>query len=65
METTKRSSGPSTTSCWAGGGAGVGLGKEVQMMLGKDCAVRAIEVRDGINHMMETFGDICNNVDVD
>ncbi|KAK8003533.1 hypothetical protein PG989_003252 [Apiospora arundinis] len=48
-----------------GEGAGAGLGKEVQMMLGKDCAVRAIEVRDGLNHMMETFGRVCNNVDVD
>ncbi|KAK8035433.1 hypothetical protein PG993_010428 [Apiospora rasikravindrae] len=45
--------------------AGAGLGKEVQMVLGKDCAVRVIEVRDGLKHMMETFGDVCNNVDVD
>ncbi|KAK8058248.1 hypothetical protein PG994_008696 [Apiospora phragmitis] len=38
---------------------------EVQMVLGKDCAVRALEVRDGLNHMMETFGEVCNNVNVD
>ncbi|KAK7934786.1 retinol dehydrogenase 8 [Apiospora marii] len=48
-----------------GEGAGAGLGKEVQIMLGKDCAVRAVEVRDGLNHMMETFGEVCNSVDVD
>lgn len=48
-----------------GEGPGAGLGKEVQMMLGKDCAVRAVEVRDGLDHMMETFGEVCNNVDVD
>lgn len=47
-----------------GEGAGAGLEKEVQMMLGKDCAVRAIEVRDGLNHMIETFGEVCNNVDL-
>ncbi|KAK8065404.1 hypothetical protein PG997_012151 [Apiospora hydei] len=48
-----------------GEGAGAGRGTEVQMVLGKDSAVRAVEVRDGLDHMLETFGDICNNVDVD
>ncbi|KAK7954242.1 Retinol dehydrogenase 8 [Apiospora saccharicola] len=48
-----------------GEGAGAGLGREVQMMLGKECAVRAIEVRDGLNHMLETFGEVCNGVDLD
>ncbi|KAI1488477.1 hypothetical protein F5X96DRAFT_645348 [Biscogniauxia mediterranea] len=48
-------------------GEGVGKGRESEMMLplGVDMAVRAIEVRDRIDHMMEVFGDICNNVNVE
>ncbi|KAK6075756.1 retinol dehydrogenase 8 [Seiridium cupressi] len=48
-----------------GEGIGVGREKEVQLVLGKDCAVRAVEVRDSLDHMMEVFGDVCNNVDID
>ncbi|KAI1881633.1 hypothetical protein JX265_000459 [Neoarthrinium moseri] len=48
-----------------GEGAGAGKEKEVQMILGKDCAVRLGEVRAGFDHMMDVFGEVCNNVDVD
>lgn len=47
-----------------GQGVGKGLEKETQMVLGRDCAVRVGEVRDGLDHMMTVFGDACNNVDV-
>ncbi|KAI0880497.1 putative short-chain oxidoreductase [Annulohypoxylon maeteangense] len=48
-------------------GEGIGKGHENEMMLplGVDMAVRAHEVRDSIDHMMDVFGDICNNVNVE
>ncbi|KAI1207822.1 putative short-chain oxidoreductase [Annulohypoxylon truncatum] len=48
-------------------GEGIGKGREKEMMLplGVDMAERAWEVRDSINHMMDVFGDICNNVNVE
>lgn len=48
-----------------GEGVGSGRQQESQMILGKDCAVRVGEVRQGLDHMMEEFGDICNSVDID
>lgn len=48
-----------------GEGLGVGKEREVQMVLGKDCAVRVGEIQAGLEHMMEVFGDVCNNVDID
>lgn len=48
-----------------GEGVGAGREKEVRMVLGKDCAVRVGEVQDSMKHMMDVFGDICHNVDVD
>ncbi|KAF3012971.1 hypothetical protein E8E14_004168 [Neopestalotiopsis sp. 37M] len=48
-----------------GEGVGKGCEKEVRMVLGKDCAVRVGEVQENLQHMMDVFGDICNNVDVD
>jgi hypothetical protein len=38
---------------------------EVQMVLGKDCVTRVDQVRTGLEHMMDVFGDVCNNVDLD
>lgn len=48
-------------------GEGIGKGREKEMMLplGVDMAVRAQEVRDSIIHMMDVFGDICNNVNIE
>ncbi|KAI0129166.1 hypothetical protein BJ170DRAFT_362289 [Xylariales sp. AK1849] len=48
-----------------GEGVGAGKEKEVQMVLGKDCAVRVGEVRGKLDHMMDAFGEVCNNVDLD
>jgi NAD(P)-dependent dehydrogenase (short-subunit alcohol dehydrogenase family) len=48
-----------------GEGIGVGKEKETQMVLGKDCAVRVQEVKESLGHMMDVFGHICNNVDID
>ncbi|KAH8673318.1 hypothetical protein BX600DRAFT_547084 [Xylariales sp. PMI_506] len=48
-----------------GEGVGKGKEKEVQMVLGKDCAVRVEEVKGALEHMMHVFGGICNNVDLD
>lgn len=47
-----------------GRGVGKGLEKETQMVLGRDCAVRVGEVRDGLDHMMTVFGDVCRNADM-
>ncbi|KAI0377206.1 putative short-chain oxidoreductase [Hypomontagnella monticulosa] len=48
-------------------GEGVGKGRENEIMipLGVDMADRVNEARDRLNHAMEVFGDICNNVDVE
>ncbi|KAI1098354.1 putative short-chain oxidoreductase [Jackrogersella minutella] len=48
-------------------GEGIGKGKEEEMMLplGVDMAARVEEVRSGFDHMMDVFGDICNNVNVE
>ncbi|KAI1468307.1 putative short-chain oxidoreductase [Daldinia caldariorum] len=48
-------------------GKGIGEGHEKEMILplGRDLAERIREHRDRIDHMMEVFGEICNNVDVD
>ncbi|KAI0165291.1 putative short-chain oxidoreductase [Hypoxylon sp. FL1284] len=48
-------------------GEGIGKGREIEMILplGVDMAVRAGECRDRIDHMMDVFGEICNNVNVD
>ncbi|KAI5920590.1 hypothetical protein F4810DRAFT_713443 [Camillea tinctor] len=48
-----------------GEGIGKGLESEMMLPLGVDMAVRANEVRDRIDHMMEVFGDICKNVNVE
>ncbi|KAI8960355.1 putative short-chain oxidoreductase [Daldinia sp. FL1419] len=48
-------------------GQGVGQGREKEMILplGRDMATRVKENRDRFDHMMEVFGEICNNVNVD
>ncbi|KAI1808712.1 putative short-chain oxidoreductase [Daldinia bambusicola] len=48
-------------------GKGIGEGHEQEMILplGRDMAERIREHRDRIDHMMEVFGEICNNVDVE
>ncbi|OTA96550.1 hypothetical protein M434DRAFT_67204 [Hypoxylon sp. CO27-5] len=48
-------------------GEGIGKGHENEMMLplGIDMAERLKEVRERLDHAMEVFGDICNNVGID
>ena len=48
-------------------GEGIGRGRESErfLPLGRDMAVRVKEVRDKLNHSLEVFGDICNNVYLD
>jgi hypothetical protein len=48
-----------------GEGVGVGKEKEVQMVLGTDCAVRVQEVQEGYEHMMDAFGEVCHSVKLD
>lgn len=48
-------------------GEGVGKGHEDEIMipLGVDMAARIGQTRERLDHAMEVFGDICNNVDID
>ncbi|KAI1371311.1 putative short-chain oxidoreductase [Hypoxylon crocopeplum] len=48
-------------------GQGVGKGREKEMILalGNDMAVRIGETRERLDHTMEVFGEICNNVNID
>ncbi|KAI1645273.1 putative short-chain oxidoreductase [Daldinia loculata] len=48
-------------------GKGIGEGHEKEMILplGRDMAARINESRDRLDHMVEVFGEICNNVNVD
>ena len=46
------------------GGKGVGVGHEgeVQLILGADAAKRAEDVRDGLQHALDVFGDLARSV---
>ncbi|KAI1136422.1 putative short-chain oxidoreductase [Hypoxylon sp. FL0543] len=48
-------------------GEGIGKGHENEIMipLGVDMAERLYEVRERLDHAMEVFGEICNNVGID
>ncbi|KAI2616803.1 putative short-chain oxidoreductase [Hypoxylon sp. NC1633] len=48
-----------------GEGTGKGREKEMILPLGTDMAGRVRETRDRLDHMMDVFGDVCNNVNVD
>lgn len=42
-----------------------GLGNEIMLPLGKDLAGTVQRTRNRLEHMMDVFGDICHNVNVD
>ncbi|KAI0160166.1 hypothetical protein GGR57DRAFT_490457 [Xylariaceae sp. FL1272] len=42
-----------------------GLGNEIMLPLGTDMGVRVKETQNRLEHMMDVFGSICNNVSVD
>ncbi|KAI1333812.1 hypothetical protein F5Y15DRAFT_323213 [Xylariaceae sp. FL0016] len=47
-----------------GEGVGAGLDRELMIPLGVDMAERVKETQDRLTHMMDVFGDICNNVNI-
>ncbi|KAI0814067.1 hypothetical protein GGR55DRAFT_676205 [Xylaria sp. FL0064] len=42
-----------------------GLGNEIMLPLGSDLAGTVKRIQDRLEHMMEVFGDICHNVNLD